>query len=226
MRRVLLVLVLLGCDRKHPEQKPVVAPLAKAKAPKRIAPSLPTAQFTLSYAETANTPAAWSAVADAYAQDLSHCTSDCRDVAYQVVLARKQAVKAANLPKPEGDEWAPLPVPAEVQAAIEATDAFVAMLDPTDDDVAGMQFLSASSLWRYRQDEALPRLEALLREHRDDATAEYAANQLLDALMRAGKLAELRAWATELAADETFLANKPELRATLERVVALLASTN
>jgi hypothetical protein len=197
-----------------------------AKAPRRIPPSLPATQFTLSYAERANTPTAWTSVADAYAQDLSRCTTDCRDLAYEVLLARKQAVKAANLPKPEGDEWTPVPVPAEVQAVIDATDAFVAMLDPTDDDVAGLQFLSAASLWRYRRDEALPRLEALLREHRDDATAEYAANQLIDALMRAGKLAELRAWAAELAADETFLANKPELRATLERVVALLASTD
>jgi hypothetical protein len=34
---------------------------------------------------------------------------------------------------------------------------------------------------------------------------------------------ELRAWVAELSADETFLANKPELRATLDRLRDLLA---
>ena len=67
----------------------------------------------------------------------------------------------------------------------------------------------------------MERLELILREHRDLPIAEYAANQLLDTLMRAGRLAELRAWALELLGDAAFLAGNDELRQTLEPVRAL-----
>lgn len=187
-------------------------------------PTLSPVRFSLAIAESENTSAAWSAVADGYDQQLATCTTDCRDLAYQAVIARKQAVKAANLKPPEhSEDWTTVPMPAEVRAAIEATDRCAAMLDPSDDELAPMKFLSASSLYHYRQDDAIARLEEILRDYRYGPTAEYAANQLLDALMRMNRTDDLRKWMTELSADETFLADKPQLRATLQQIQQALA---
>jgi hypothetical protein len=197
----------------------VTAAATHAKRP----PTLPAAAFTWAVAEASNSAHAWTSVADSLAADLAACTTDCREAAYEVVLARNNAARIAAAPPPHGDDWTALPIPHEVEVAIATQDAYVASLDPTDDEVAPMKFLSAGALWRYRQDAALPRLEALLREHRDDETAEYAANQLLDALMRAGRTDELRYWVAELLADETFLADKPDLRDTLQQMHQALA---
>lgn len=197
---------------------------ARPSTPAARRPSLPAAAFSRSFAESANTPEAWTAVADAYDLEYATCRSDCRALAADIVDARKAAATAANLPPPPDGED-PVAVPPVIASLIDALDRYVASLPATDDDVAKNQFLAAAALWRYRQPDSLPRLEALLREHRYDETAEYAANQLLDFLMRAGKTAELAAWVAELAADETFLADKPALRETLRRLQSLLAST-
>lgn len=225
MRCALLLFLLflqLACEAKRPEQRPTsTQPPATAAPHGRRPPSLPSARFTLAFAESTNTPAAWTAVADAFAQELTACSADCREIAYQVVLARKAAVTAAHFEAPPLDDVAH-PVPDEIEAMIATIDVFVESLDAADDEAAPLKFLAAASLFRYGQPTALTRLDEFLREHRDDATAEYAANQLLDGLVRAGKIAELRAWAAELAADETFLVNKPVLRETLARVLAVL----
>lgn len=226
MRRAIVVLVLLiGCRDKPAPQKhepPVPAPTGAASTTKRTPPTLTLASaFVSSVAASSNTPAAWTAIADTYQSELASCTVNCRDTAYAIVLARKKALEAAQLKPPPGD--GPVELPPEVQAKVDALDQYVKMLDPTDDEVAPMEFLAANTLWHWRQPEALTRLQKFLEEHRDDATAEYAANQLLHSLMEQGRMDELRAWVAEFSADETFLANKPELRATLERIREVLA---
>ncbi len=234
----LALLALAGCSPAKSKPKASAgssAPSASVRAPagkgdgkaaKHAArlPTLSPVRYSLAIAESQNTPAAWTAVADGYAQELATCTTDCRGIAYQALLARKQAVKAANLPKPEGEDWTPVAMPPEVRASLQATDAYIAMLDPSDDELAPLKFLAASSLWRYRQDDAIARLEEILRDYRYGPTAEYAANQLLDALMRQNNIEKLRTWYADLSADETFLADKPQLRATLEQIKQALAT--
>lgn len=231
MRLALPLAALIACSpakAKDVAPPPTTAPKVEASAAThaRRPPTLPAAAFTWAVAEASNSADVWTSVADSLAAELATCTTDCREAAYEVVLARNNAVAVASPPPPHSDDWTPVPLPPEVEVAIAAQDAYAASLPPTDDEVAPMQFLSAAALWRYQQDAAIPRLEALLREHRDDETAEYAANQLLDALMRAGRIADLHAWAAELSADETFLADKPDLRETLAQVVATLASAD
>lgn len=182
----------------------------------------PQLAFTLSVAESAKEPLAWTAVADAYARELELCESECRPLAREVVDARLHALQSIRR-QPRGKE--PMPIPPELDAAVAAIDDYVARLDSTDADVAPMKHTAASALWRYRQDDALPRLEEILRDHRDDdETAGYAANKLLHLLMHRNRLDELRFWMAELSADETFLANKPELQATLARLRELVAA--
>lgn len=223
-RAVLAVVLVLGCrDKAAPPKRdsPPPAPSASAATAKRTPPKLTLATtFVSSVAASSNTPAAWTAIADTYQSELATCTANCKDTAYAIVLARKNA--AAQLKPPPGD--GPVELPAEVQAKVDALDAYVKLLDPTDDEVAPMQFLAANTLWHWRQPEALARLETFLQEHRDDATAEYAANQLLHSLMNQGRMDELRAWVAEFSSDETFLANKPELQATLARLREVLAA--
>lgn len=229
---VVCILALAGCKKKKAEPRPAPATSAADRAlpvpgrkPMSRPPRPPTliaTAFTSSVAEASNTSAAWTALAEGYEAELGDCKTGCRELAYEMVLARNRALKTANLPRPKQGE-PPGPLPPEVQANVDALDAYVERLDPTDDEVAPMKFLAANALWQWNQEAALPRLQQLLQEHRDDATAEYAANQLLHFLMEQGRIDELRAWVAELSADETFLANKPELRATLEKIRELLA---
>jgi hypothetical protein len=229
----LIGLAALSCSPAKSKERPTAAmastpasataSTAKAAPHARRLPTLSPARFTLAIAESEDTPAAWTAVADGYAQQLADCDRDCIELAREVALARSKAARAALHPEPDGDDWTPLEIPAEYRAAIDANDQLLAMLDTTDMPAIALQFTTASVLYRYRQNDAIPRLEALLRDHRDNPIAEYAANELLDALRRANRTDELRTWVTELAADETFLANKPVLRETLQRMQQVLA---
>ena len=191
-------------------------------------PTLALTTFTWSFAEASDSPDVWTAVADASQRELDACEApkprlDCRDVAYEVVRARNHALRTSKHQPPPMEEPAEA-MPPEVEASVAALDAYAASLDAADDEVAPIKFLAAASLWRWRDSGAVARLEAVLRDHRDDDTAEYAANQLLDMLMREKRIAELRTWVAELSADETFLANKPELRETLAGLTKLLAT--
>ncbi len=146
-------------------------------------------------------------------------TNDCLDDAYGLDPRRQRHRLVAER---RLDRLGDQPVLAgEHDRVIDALDGYVAMADPLDPDLAGMKFTAASALYRWRQPDAIERLERLLREHRDDPTAENAANQLLDLLMRSERIAELRMWVAELLADEAFLAGKEALRETLERLRAM-----
>jgi hypothetical protein len=177
-------------------------------------PALPEAATAWTAAETSNTAESWDAAGDTYERELAGCTVNCLDAAYAVILARRNAIKAAPVKPPEGEEAAR--VPPRVQAMIEAADEYINPTDASDPDFVGLKFLAASALNNFRQPDAIERLEELLREHRTEANAEYAANMLLEALARTGRIAELKKLVAELLADTAFLEGKPELRQRLE----------
>jgi pentatricopeptide repeat protein len=239
MRTLVVVAVIAvgACkDRSAERPAPAAAPIAATRpsgpAPARRpispmkrtwtrppGPTQPTAEAAWSAAETAGSAEAWDAAADAFERERERCAPDCLDTAYAAVLARKNALVATPLDAPPGDR--PVPLPPRVAAAVAAMDEYVAMADPSDPDVPGMKFLAANALHRYRQPDALERLEALLRDNRADETAAYAANILLDALLNAGRIDDVKRLVDELLADTAFMAGKDQLRATLEKIRAL-----
>jgi hypothetical protein len=219
--------------RPPPDRAPAAAPPVRTAAPPvarpRPAPppkawlSIPTTSVAWSFAETHGTAASWDAAADAYQRERAGCADDCREVAYAVVLARKNALLAEPVQPPPGDD--PVAMPPRVQAVVDAIDEYVSLADPSDPELAGIRFLAASATVRWRQPDAVARLEAILREHRSAESAEYAANVLVDLLLRADRVDEAREWVDELLADVAFLADKPELQQTLERLRELIAAS-
>jgi hypothetical protein len=185
-------------------------------------PSLPATGAAWSLAEKQNTAEAWDAAGEAYERERSNCTDDCLDAAYAVILARRNALRVNTIEPPAGDE--PAPLPSRVRAMVEAADEYIKRTDPSDPDFVGLKFLAANALNRWRQPESTERLEELLREHRNDPSAEYAANMLLEALARTNRIAELKRWVDELLADGVFLSGKDALRQTLETLRAQIAS--
>ena len=241
---ILAVTLAFGsCDTKKtaaPPPAPNAAPAREAAPPKPAVPrakrewvrppSVPAraiAEGAWERAEASPSAEAWGDAATAYEAALPGCTDDCADTAYAVILARKNALAAEpaeTLEPPPGDQ--PVPLPPRVAALVDALDVFAELAEPDDPDVAGVKFLAANVLNRWRQPDALARLEEVLREHRDHETAEYAANVLIDALVRAGRIDEVSALVEELLADAAFLAARPELRATLERLRAVIAEAS
>lgn len=228
--RVLLSLVLLAAcrptDSPHPAPPPPASPPppSNARIAAALPPTLPTATVSWSLAETDPTPANWDAAGDAFAAELSHCTTGCAELAKREVLARQNALVATgeiNV-KPSGD--APEPLPPRTAAFVAAMDNFVAHADPSDPDVPKYAFIAASTMYRYHQPDAIARCEAILRDHRDTELAEYAANELLDLLLSANKTADLKFWVTDLLADTTFLEGKDALRDTLQQLRTRLDS--
>lgn len=229
---VAVAIAAAGCEgKKKQPAKTSKAPIAATPAvhagprPSLPPPERPTLYkldrevFIWSFAEARNTADAWQLAAATFQNQLASCTADCADTAWAAVLAHKNALKVEPIKPPPEDAPAE-PLPPQVQAMVEAIDQYVAYGDPTDPQVGNARFLGASTMFRWRQPDAVERLEAILRDHRDLEVAEFAANQLLDTLMRLGRMDELRAWALELLADATFLAGKDELRQTLERIRA------
>jgi hypothetical protein len=227
-RALLLALVACSADgSKAPasQQPPTRSSMPAASGAPRRTPTLPEQPVSVADAERIDTPAAWSSVATSLAAKLDACTRDCKDLAHDLVQSSSKAVRALPTPPHSDDEWTALPVPAEVDVFVARVDRYVQMLEPTDHDTAPMKFFAGSALWRYGQDASLARFEEVLRAHRNTEVAEYAANMLLDALMRAGRTDELRDWVRELVADHAFLADKPDLQATLTRLSTLLAAS-
>jgi hypothetical protein len=224
-----VALLLLGasCRKTEKIKKKPPAVAASPRPMKKRAPALPSLPPRLpltivarAAAESAETAASWDAMAEAYEQELSMCDGDCAKIAYAVVIARRNAMQKADLQPPPGDE--PVPLPSRAQAALDAMDQFAALY-PDDPDAGGTRFLAANLLRRYRQPDALDRLETILREYRSEEFAEYAANILLEALLKQDRVAEVGALVDELLADTAFMAGKAELRQTLERIRTLIA---
>ncbi len=195
---ILFLAALAACGRCENEKatraevKPVAAPSAKPVrrnwAPPS-APALPVLASAWSAAEASNTASAWDAVADAYERERARCVDDCLDDQYGVVLARKNAVAADPPAKPGLDERPALP--PRVKALVAALDDYVKIAPADDPDVFDMKFLAANAQSNWHQPDAIARLEQLLRGDRSAPAAEYVANILLDALLRADRMQDL-----------------------------------
>lgn len=234
---VLLLLASAGCDRCSKDKASTTfhaagsgsaaTPRPPRTAPRRWAPpptpQLPELSAAWSSAEAKKTAESWDAAAEAFMAERARCTDDCLDAQYAVVLARKNAMAAETLPKPKPDEKPQLP--PRVKALVDSLDEYVKIAPLSDPDVYDMKFLAANALASWNQNDAIARLEELLRNHRSEPSAEYVANMLLNALVRENRLAELKAWVTELLADTAFLQGKDALRATLETLKAQLAQS-
>ncbi|MGE0548616.1 MAG: hypothetical protein AB7O24_16935 [Kofleriaceae bacterium] len=103
------------------------------------------------------------------------------------------------------------------RAIIAAYDAYIThAIDPTDPQVIGVKFLKAQLYHRRRQlDLAVPLLREILDHHRQHESAEPAAQLLLDCYNQLGQHDHMLALVDELARDDSFLAGKPELQATI-----------
>ena len=64
-------------------------------------------------------------------------------------------------------------------------------------------------------------LDQLLEHHPDDARAELAANLMLDSMIRAKRVDDLRDVVDAIAADTDFIEGKPELQKNLIALRAL-----
>jgi hypothetical protein len=147
-----------------------------------------------------------------------------RERALATVMERKAALRAQPAEPPPGAD--PVHPPARVLEFVDALDDYVQVAEPSDPDRPKMKFLAAATLSHWRQPDAIPRLEEILRGDRSDETVEYAANLLLDNLNRNGRYDDMGAWIDDLLADRAFLAGKDDLRETLERLHAQLLARN
>jgi hypothetical protein len=140
------------------------------------------------------------------------------EAAYAAVLGWKNAVNVDPRPEPDmGSTTREAPIPETQNKLIDALDNYVAVIGNSDaDEVVGMRFLKASMLHRYNHfDDAIPIFGDILAHHATHDTAEAAANLLLDTYNRLGRSAEMRALATSLLANSSFMRNKPALQTTL-----------
>jgi hypothetical protein len=211
MRRLLLLgLLAASCDRCHgPPAPPPKPPVTLSHARPAVRPTL-----MWKTAASANTPEAWDAAADVYEREAKGCTTDCIDAKFAIVLARRNALSAAALTPLPGDDKPELP--ERVRALVDAIDDYVAIAPPDDPSVVENKFVAASTMYRWHQDDAVDRLEEMLRIHRYDELAEYCANMLLDELIRRNDVDQMKYWVFELLADARFMAGKDQLRQTLE----------
>lgn len=223
-----IVLVLAGCRCREADPTPApsrvtpkrAAPIAAAQRPS-LPPQQPFTAIAWSVAEASHTAASWDAAADAYEREMESCAEDCNETVYAIVLARRNAMLAAPITPPEGDK--PVSLPPRVQALVDALDHYAAVGDPNDPDVAGVKFLAANALNKWRQPDAIARFEAVLRDHPTAEVAEYAANLLLHTLMQQERIQELEIWVARLLSDPAFLAGKPELEQTLAQLKTALS---
>jgi len=222
--------MLAGCGscREVDQVKPGPAAVAKAprapiSAAKRptLPPRIQRTVIAWSVAEARDTAADWEAAAEAYERELESCGADCNETVYAIVLARRNAMMAEPIAPPEGD--APVPLPPRVQSLVDALDHYAAAGAADDPDVAGVKFLAAHTMGKWRQPDAIARFEAVIREHPTAEVAEYAANLLLFTLDQQQRYADLRIWVDRLFADKVFLAGKSDLEETLRRMKTQLS---
>ncbi|HEX5060773.1 MAG TPA: hypothetical protein VFV99_15500 [Kofleriaceae bacterium] len=136
------------------------------------------------------------------------------------VIARRELIEEIQLEPPPG--YGPVELPHPVRSLLDTVDEYVKGLQPDDTEIPAMRLLTARTLLHWRRLEALPLIEKFLRDYRDDENAEWAADSHMQQLINEQRFRELRIWLAAFSADEKFLANKPELRATLERAKFLL----
>jgi tetratricopeptide (TPR) repeat protein len=110
----------------------------------------------------------------------------------------------------------PTPLDARSAKAVAAVAAYIKLGPEADPELAAMRLTVATVLRQHRRyDEAVTALDELLEHHPDDARAEVAANLLLDSMIQAKRVDDLREVVEAIAADTDFVEGKPELKKNL-----------
>ena len=139
------------------------------------------------------------------------------------VLAYKNALGAeppptADLAAAARDHTRPRAIPAREQQALAALDQYAGSLGDTD-AIVDTRLLAAARYRRYGHPErAIDPLADFVEQNPTHASAELAANLVLDSMVRAHRYDDLLVYASDLARDTDFLVGKPALQHNLEIV--------
>lgn len=237
MRTSLLALIvaLPACKTDQPARSEnTVAMAPSATAPRRAKlPALTRtnalvvhvqlrAEMAWNDATSANTSDAWDLAADLFQRALASCRADCRELAYSEVLARKNAVMTdPSLRPPAEKPTSPVPLPARIEAMVDAADQYIAASPPDDPDALGAAFIAGQQYNNYGWiDESTTRFANVILTKPTEDVALYSANLMLDAFNRSERWDEMLQWARDLQANTVLMATHPELA---ELVADLLA---
>jgi TolA-binding protein len=151
---------------------------------------------------------------------------DTPEAARATVLARMNALDLAlpasakvALARPPRSRPRPAPLSSGTAQLIAALEAHLAHGPAADGELAQMRLAAALALRNDRcHEDAVGVLDNLLEHHGDDPRAELAANLMIDSMIRARMLDELREVAAAIAADTAFIADKRELIDSLRHV--------
>jgi hypothetical protein len=173
-------------------------------------------------ATAANTPEAWDLAADLFTRSRDACLRDCAELAYATVLARSNALKAdATIVRPVEKPTTPQPMPARVEAMIDAADAYVATAPAGDSDAIGVGFLAGQQFNDYGYvDESTTRFAAIALENPTHEVALYSANLLLDAFNRSERYEEMLRWARMFRDTPALMATHSELAEIVRMLLA------
>jgi hypothetical protein len=179
------------------------------------------AEMAWNDATAANTPEAWDLAADLFARAYAACRVDCRELAYADVLARSNALKTdPMLVRPAEKPTTPQPLPARVEAFVDAADTYAATAPPGDDDAIGVSFLAGQQYNDYGWiDESTTRFATIVIANPTHEVALYSANLMLDAFNRSGRYDDLLRWARDLRANAALMAAQPELAELVQNLI-------
>lgn len=161
----------------------------------------------------------WERAATAFgrAADDPHLSSTLLETtAYAEVLAYKNALSSDVRVRPRKPITGR--VPEREQLMINAFERYARIVDnPYDPEVVVMQFLAARIYWRHELwDQAVPRLETIVRDHLTSNVGEYAVNILLDTLNRTSRIAAMARLVVRLRKQTAWLASRPNLKRRLD----------
>lgn len=177
--------------------------------PDAVADAVQRAQELERRAAAAPSAAAWEAAARAFGRVAG------REAARAAVEAWRQV-----LTLDPGDPEAGMTGRDEA-----VVDAYLHLADlQTGDDRALALFLAGKYLWRRGESGRAERLfDRIVEKHPNATTAEYAANLLLDSLIRRRAYDDVETAVDLMLANKPLLAGRPELSETLRRIQAAAA---
>ncbi len=240
MRFALLLVVLAACKTDPApaanDHTPTRSPIANTTHGRSRQAKLPAptntnalvigvqlrAEMAWNEAAAANTSESWDLAGDLFQRALAACRVECRELAYAMVLARSNAIKAdPSLVRPVEKPTEPQPLPARVEAFVNAADDYVASAKAGDDEAIGVSFLASQQYNDFGWvDESTTRFASIVAANPTHDVALYSANLMLDAFNRSGRYEEMLRWARDLQANAALMATHAELA---ELVADLLA---
>ncbi len=186
------------------------------------------AEMAWNDATAANTPESWDLAAELFQRALAACRDDCTELAYAMVLARKNAIaNDRSIVRPAEKPTEPQELPARVEAFVDAADTYVATAPSGDDEAVGISFLASQQYNDYGWiDESTTRFATIVLANPSHEVALYSANLMLDAFNRSGRYDDLLRWARDLSANAALMAAQPELAELVATILARAAGAN